>query len=99
MTWVGLPKPGAPLSDREVEIVRLIAKGLTSPQIGAQVALSPNTVKTHTQRIAAKLGVTGRGAIVAAAYEQGVLRLPDRVLLAQAARIEQARRRAVGRAA
>lgn len=82
-----LPPRGSSLSDREVEVVRLVAQGLTNTAIGRRLYLEPVTVKTHLARISSKLGVSGRGAIVAAAFECGLLRLPDAVVVAQAEEI------------
>ncbi|RKR91989.1 putative ATPase [Micromonospora pisi] len=51
------------LSGREREIATLVAEGLTSPQIAAQLFLSPRTVESHLNRIFAKLGVSTRAAL------------------------------------
>jgi two-component system, NarL family, nitrate/nitrite response regulator NarL len=61
------------LSDREREILRLIADGLSAPRIGGMLHLSPATVKTHLQHIYEKLGVSERAAAVAAAMRRGLL--------------------------
>jgi LuxR family maltose regulon positive regulatory protein len=55
------------LSERELEILRLIAKGLTNQEIGSQLYLSLNTVKAHTRNIYGKLGVNSRTQAVARA--------------------------------
>ncbi|MEZ4592009.1 MAG: LuxR C-terminal-related transcriptional regulator [Chloroflexota bacterium] len=49
-----------PLSERELEVVALLAQGLTNKEIGEQLHLSPNTVRVHTSNIYSKLGVNGR---------------------------------------
>jgi two-component system nitrate/nitrite response regulator NarL len=61
------------LSDREREVLRLIADGLSAPRIGGMLHLSPATVKTHLQHIYEKLGVSERAAAVAAAMRRGLL--------------------------
>lgn len=61
------------LSDREVEILGLVAAGLTNAQIAGKLFLSPQTVKTHMERISAKLGVKGRAAAVHRATTEGLL--------------------------
>jgi LuxR family transcriptional regulator, maltose regulon positive regulatory protein len=61
-----------PLTDREVAVLRMLAGNLTRRQIGAQMFLSTNTVKTHTQRIYRKLGVSTRGEAVQQAKRLGI---------------------------
>ncbi|MBN1401204.1 MAG: response regulator transcription factor [Anaerolineae bacterium] len=48
------------LTEREIEVLRLVAEGLTNQQIGEQLFISPTTVKTHVQNILQKLGVSDR---------------------------------------
>lgn len=62
-----------PLSDREVEVVDLIAAGLTNREIAERLYLSLNTVKVHTRNIYGKLGVSNRVQAVARARALGVL--------------------------
>ncbi|MBV9944505.1 MAG: response regulator transcription factor, partial [Solirubrobacterales bacterium] len=50
------------LSGREMEVLRGFAKGLSIPQLAAELYLAPSTVKTHTQRLYEKLGVSDRAA-------------------------------------
>lgn len=64
-----------PLSDRELEVLRLIADGLTNRQIGERLYLSLNTIKVHTRNIYGKLGVHSRTQAVATANEMGLF--PD----------------------
>lgn len=52
--------PGKPLSEREAEIARLTAEGLTNREIGERLFISPNTVKTQLKSIFEKMGVTSR---------------------------------------
>ena len=62
-----------PLSERELEVLDLIAEGLTNPEIAARLYLSLNTVKAHTRNIYGKLDVHTRTQAVARARALGVL--------------------------
>ena len=62
-----------PLSERELEILQLIAEGLTNRQIADRLYLSINTVKAHARNIYSKLGVNNRTQSVAKARVLGVL--------------------------
>jgi len=61
------------LSAREQEVLRLIASGLTAPEIAKRLHLSTATVKTHILHLYEKLGVAERAAAVAEAMRQGLL--------------------------
>ena len=61
------------LSAREVEILGLVASGLTNTQVARKLFLSPQTIKTHMERISRKLGVKGRAAAVHKATTEGLL--------------------------
>jgi two-component system nitrate/nitrite response regulator NarL len=61
------------LSDREGEILKLVAEGLTAPQIGKRLCLATPTVKTHLHHVYEKLGVAERAAAVAQAMRRGLL--------------------------
>ncbi|MCP2260788.1 two component transcriptional regulator, LuxR family [Streptoalloteichus tenebrarius] len=61
------------LTDREREVLRSFAAGLTIPQVARNLHLSPSTVKSHTQRLYEKLGVGDRAAVVAEAMRRGLL--------------------------
>jgi LuxR family maltose regulon positive regulatory protein len=62
------------LTDREREILRLLASHLTFPEIGEELFISRHTVKTHVSRVYRKLGVGGRSAAVREAQRLGLLR-------------------------
>jgi LuxR family maltose regulon positive regulatory protein len=62
-----------PLSPREMDVLRLLAKGLTNPEIAQQLFVSLPTVKSHTSSIYGKLGVHSRQEAVARASELGIL--------------------------
>jgi two-component system nitrate/nitrite response regulator NarL len=61
------------LTAREAEVVRMIADGLSVPQMAAKLSLAPSTVKTHVQNLYDKLGVSDRGAAVAEAMRRRLL--------------------------
>lgn len=62
------------LSQRELEVLRLVAEGLVNKQIGAELGLSENTVKTHLTRIMTKLDVHDRTSLAMRAVALGLLR-------------------------
>lgn len=66
-------REGNPLSEREMEILRLVAAGRSAPDIGRRLHLGTTTVKTHLQRIYEKLGVSDRAAAVAEAMRRNLL--------------------------
>jgi DNA-binding NarL/FixJ family response regulator len=61
------------LTDREREVLTLVASGLTNDEIAANLYLSPLTAKTHVSRILTKLGARDRAQLVVIAYETGVV--------------------------
>ena len=66
--------PGAePLSQRELEVLELVAAGTTNREAAARLFISEATVKTHLLHIYAKLGVSDRAAAVAEAFNRGLL--------------------------
>jgi LuxR family maltose regulon positive regulatory protein len=74
------PRPAGPsvpggegLSEREVEVLRLLATDLTGPEIARRLFVSVNTLRTHTKHIFTKLGVNSRRAAVSRAAELGLL--------------------------
>ena len=62
-----------PLSDRELEVLKLIAEGLSRQEIASQLFLSLNTVKTHARNIYGKLGVNNQMQAVGKAQGLGLL--------------------------
>jgi DNA-binding NarL/FixJ family response regulator len=75
------PAPGSPadssagrLTERELEVVRLVAQGLSNAEIAAKLYLSEATIKSHVAHILAKLGLRDRVQIAVFAYEQGIVR-------------------------
>ncbi|QES49104.1 DNA-binding response regulator [Streptomyces venezuelae] len=62
-----------PLTERELEIVRLVARGLTNAEIGSELFISAGTAKTHIANVQAKLGVRNRVGIASWAWEHGVV--------------------------
>jgi DNA-binding NarL/FixJ family response regulator len=66
-----------PLTERELEVLRLIAQGKTNLQVAHHLQLAEGTVKKHVASIQGKFGVESRSGTVAAAYERGILRRGD----------------------
>ena len=67
-----------PLSDRELDVLRLLGTDLDGPAIARALSVSLNTVRTHTRNIYAKLGVTSRRAAVRTAHDVNLLPGPRR---------------------
>lgn len=63
----------AVLTDRELEVLRLVALGHTNSEIATKMYISPRTVETHRANLQSKLGVTGRPELVRYALEHGVI--------------------------
>ena len=61
------------LSERELSVVRLVAKGRTNQEIGKELGISTSTIKSHLVRIALKLGVHGRAEVVYRAVKKRML--------------------------
>ncbi|MFF7449586.1 MULTISPECIES: response regulator [unclassified Streptomyces] len=69
------PAVGGPseLSERERQVLALVARGLNNAEIGDALGLSPLTAKTHVSRIMGKLGARDRAQLVIVAYESGLV--------------------------
>ena len=67
-----------PLSERELDVLRLLGTELDGPAIARELMVSLNTMRTHTKNIYAKLAVTNRRAAVRRAAELGLSRTPNR---------------------
>ena len=78
--WAGsAPAPGADaLSQRELDVLGLVARGVGNRDAARRLFISEATVKTHLTHIYAKLGVNDRAAAVAAAFDRGLLTPGDR---------------------
>lgn len=65
--------PQSPLTERETEILRMVAKGLSFETVGEVLGISPHTVVTHVKKIYRKLAVHSRGEAVYEAGQMGLL--------------------------
>jgi HD-GYP domain-containing protein (c-di-GMP phosphodiesterase class II)/DNA-binding CsgD family transcriptional regulator len=68
------PDPPAGLTAREIEVLRLLARGLTNKQVGEQLEISPKTVGRHVESIYSKIGASTRAAAALFAVEHDLLR-------------------------
>ncbi|MFH8626920.1 response regulator [Streptomyces vietnamensis] len=76
---VGSPGPDADgLTERETEVLVLVADGLSNPEIAGRLRISTATVKTHINNLFAKTGVRDRAQAVRYAYQHGLVRAPGR---------------------
>lgn len=66
---------GEELSERELEVLRLMAKGAANKEIGVELSIAQSTVKTHISTIFQKLGVNDRTEAVTEALKKGIIRL------------------------
>ncbi len=62
-----------PLSERELDVLKLLATELDGPEMARELVVSLNTLRTHTKSIYSKLGVNNRRAAVRRAEELGLL--------------------------
>lgn len=74
----GVPVSLQALTERELEVFTLIARGLSNHHIGQQLVVTEATVKTHVNRVLAKLGAQTRVELVVLAYETGMVRPGER---------------------
>lgn len=70
---VGIPSTVGLLSERELQVLRLVASGQTNKAIAAELFVSEKTIERHVSNILTKLGVRSRAAATAYAYEHGLL--------------------------
>lgn len=68
------------LTEREREVMALVAGGLSNEEIAEQLVISPATAKTHVSRAMVKLGARDRAQLVVFAYESGLIPRPSRLL-------------------
>jgi DNA-binding CsgD family transcriptional regulator len=73
---MALPPEKTELSEREREILRLVATGASNKEIAARLSISPNTVKVHLRNIFAKIDVASRTEATLAAFRLGLVAVP-----------------------
>jgi DNA-binding NarL/FixJ family response regulator len=70
----GVPdKPSIPLTDRQIDVLRLLDRGLSNKEIGRELGVSERTVKAHMTAIFKSLGVSGRAEAIAMARRSVLL--------------------------
>ena len=70
-------EPGEALSEREIEILRLVATGVSNKEIATALSISPNTVKVHLRNIFSKIGVLSRTEATLYAIKTGIVARPS----------------------
>ena len=84
-----MAEPKEPLTERELEVVKLVAEGASNKQIAATLFISENTVKAHLKSIFVKLEAESRAKVAAIAQRNGwVQRTEEASLIVQAAYVE-----------
>ena len=75
-TWRNEPQDASAsaLTPREIEVLQLLAEGMTNQQVGSRLGLSARTIKTHVQNLLVKLDVPDRTGAVARAFRLGLIR-------------------------
>jgi DNA-binding NarL/FixJ family response regulator len=69
-----LPEAAAALSERELDVVRRLARGRSNAEVAAELFLSEATIKSHVARVLDKLGLRDRTQVIVFAYESGLVR-------------------------
>ncbi len=72
-TPAAVDTPAEPLTDREIDVVKAAARGLTNTEIGTELYLSLSTVKTHLAAVQAKIGARNRVEVAAWAWRTGLM--------------------------
>ncbi|WP_375428544.1 response regulator [uncultured Sphingomonas sp.] len=69
--------PIEPLTPRELDVLGLVARGMTNKEVGRELEISPGTVKVHVERIIGKLGVADRTQAAVRGVERGLVRMAE----------------------
>jgi len=69
------------LTDRQVEILTLVAEGMSNAEIGKRLWIVEDSVRSHLRRMAKRMGCGDRAGMVALGFRTGVLKLPDETIV------------------